>query len=1274
MSRPQEKIKHRQLAPGPEPDGSQATITELKRCLEEAEAALQAERAERQRLESALGASQMDLASLFEAFPLGITISDDKGKILQTNRAAERLLGLQRDEHEKRTINGAEWRIIHPDGSPMPAEEYASVRALKEKRRIENVEMGIVKADQSVTWICVTATPLPGEDHHIVITYSDISERKKYEQALRESEGRLKVLSEAMPQIVWSADAAGSMDYYNQQAYEYGGVQPGDIEGWKWEAVIHPDDLKSTLESWRRSLASGEPYSIEQRLRRYDGEYRWHLTRGLAIKDEHGKIVRWVGTATDVHDQKLAAEALRQWEERFAKAFRESPAGLSITRLSDGAFLDVNDSFIKMLGYSRQELIGHTSVELNMFAKPAERAELTRALQHNGSLRNAEIALRTKSGQMIDVLFSLETIKLGSEECILATIIDISDRKRIEKSLKESEARSRTQLQELDLIYKSSPVGLFAMDRDLRYLRINEALAEMNGKPAEEFIERTLEEVMPELAHLKPAWQTVLKQGRPLQNIEVKIFYEKINETRYRLASYYPMKSEAGEVTGLVGAVTDITELKRAEQALRENQSLLKTIMDGAPNPVFMKDRQSRLLLANPATFEVLGKPAEAVIGKSDDQLFNDHKIGRALIENDRRVIASGLTEVVEEKIPTLDGERIFLTNKAPYRDADGAIIGVIGVAQDITERKIRENELYLLNRTITALSDSRHAMIHAKTEGEYLENVCRIIVEDCGHRMVWVGLAMDDAEKTVQPAAYAGLELGYLDTVNVSWGTSERGRGPSGRAIRTGKPMVVRDISSDPSFNPWREDALKRGYRSLLAIPLKSNGKAFGVINIYSKSIDAFSMDEANLLNELANDLAYGIVTIRTRLAHAEIEETIRASEARYRALFDRMDEGFAFHEIVYDDGGNACDFRFSEVNSGFERITGLKREELLGNPVGSGILGRDPLWEEIYKKAAPGGQEIHFENYYTPQKQFYDVYTYYPAARQFAVLLINITERKQVEQILQEQAYLLEEGIQDRTRAVESANQKLKEALANEQNLHLQLVQSEKHTAMGRLLASVTHELNNPIQTIQNCLYLIKMEMAADAPGQDSLEMATAEINRIAKLVSQVRQVYRPNLGDQKRPADPGQILEEVHTLLAPHLQMEKVTWQSNGLDQPIAVLVIPDQIKQVFINLCINAIEAMQPSGGTLSIEVKVPKNSRMVKVSFKDSGPGISAENLPRIFEPFFTTKKTGTGLGLSICYDIVKRLDGNLTVDSQPGMGATFTIWLPLFEAGKTVDE
>lgn len=204
----------------------------------------------------------------------------------------------------------------------------------------------------------------------------------------------------------------------------------------------------------------------------------------------------------------------------------------------------------------------------------------------------------------------------------------------------------------------------------------------------------------------------------------------------------------------------------------------------------------------------------------------------------------------------------ISVISRKPLKDTKVAemILKQVSI-RTAAELEYRENE-----KRFSALSKSSNAMLHSLSEKELLNKVCEIITNDCGYALMWIGFAGIDEEKRVLPAASAGFEEGYLETLNITWADKERGRGPTGTAIRTGKPIICNDVNTDPDFLPWRDQAIKRGYAASAAIPLIEKGKAFGGMMLYASEINFFDDDEVKFLTELANDLAHGITAIRLR------------------------------------------------------------------------------------------------------------------------------------------------------------------------------------------------------------------------------------------------------------------------------------------------------------------------------------------------------------------------------------------------------------------------
>jgi len=200
-----------------------------------------------------------------------------------------------------------------------------------------------------------------------------------------------------------------------------------------------------------------------------------------------------------------------------------------------------------------------------------------------------------------------------------------------------------------------------------------------------------------------------------------------------------------------------------------------------------------------------------------------------------------------------------------PIRYSDGTL-HKMALIRDITARKEIEERLRRTTRALTIMGAGGRVLLRAREERELVQEICRIIVAAGGYRLAWVGRAERDAQKSVRPLGSAGFEAGYLERVRISWGDSDTGRGPTGTAIRTGRPCICRNLLTDPQFAPWREEARRRGYASSIALPLQEDDRTWGALNIYAAEPEAFDAAEVALLTQLAEDLAYGIANLRLR------------------------------------------------------------------------------------------------------------------------------------------------------------------------------------------------------------------------------------------------------------------------------------------------------------------------------------------------------------------------------------------------------------------------
>ena len=258
----------------------------------------------------------------------------------------------------------------------------------------------------------------------------------------------------------------------------------------------------------------------------------------------------------------------------------------------------------------------------------------------------------------------------------------------------------------------------------------------------------------------------------------------------------------------------------------------------------------------------------------------------------------------------------------AAFLEEERALLEALGRRlHDVLERRTSKRKLDRVDRALRTTSQCNHLLVHADNEDQLMQDLCRLVVESGGYRMAWVGFAEMDEARTVRPVASFGVEEGYLAAPKISWADVERGRGPTGTAIRESRPVVAQDILANPSLAPWHEAALSRGYASAIALPLlAADNSCFGAISLYARDSDAFDTDEVALLDGLANDLAFGIRTIRMRIV-------LRDNLELTRAIVDQAPEAI---ELTDPET-----LRFLEVNESSCRLLGYSREERLAQTV---------------------------------------------------------------------------------------------------------------------------------------------------------------------------------------------------------------------------------------------------------------------------------------------------------------------------------------------------
>lgn len=516
-------------------------------------------------------------------------------------------------------------------------------------------------------------------------------------------------------------------------------------------------------------------------------------------------------------------------------------------------------------------------------------------------------------------------------------------------------------------------------------------------------------------------------------------------------------------------------------------------------------------------------------------------------------------------------------------------------------------------------------------------------------------------------------FDFDLLEEEDLRFASMRAGEGVAGRAIETGEGIMVGETRGDKRFI---QSGTTGKMRAIVVAPILDNQQRLGTLSILGNAPNLFGEADQHLLEKLCLQVAAAIRNARL-LESERQQRALAQAQTEISALLNQtlsMDEilaGILNHTRRFFGARAANVMLVREGRLEVVRKIGYapgdipERGEyfdILALPEGHHIL-----------KAYQEGITILADDTQAPEWQNAGLIGW---IRSFACIPLKIGSRvigvlnvdsERVDAFSEREKERLETFANSAAAAVNNAQlyNELSQALQTETETRQQLIRADKLTGMGRMVASVAHELNNPLQTIRNCLFLIEQSYQGQEDA-DLLELALSEVGRLTAIVNRLRDVYRPAQSDQFMQISLPNLLQELEPLLETHLRRNQVSlnFQIDDLDE-VSIMAYPDQLKQVFLNLSLNAIEAMQPEGGELTVSTQIEAFGNQVGVAFSDTGAGIPAEDLKVIFDPFYTTKSTGLGLGLSICYDIAHNHGGVIDVSNNTDRGATFSVWLPI---------
>ncbi len=544
-----------------------------------------------------------------------------------------------------------------------------------------------------------------GQDRAVLLTVAGLCaqalDRARLYDAERAARERFRLLTELVPQLVWSSLPGGHIDYCNPGWLSYTGLTQEQVQGDGWTTALHPDDHAATMSAWQRAVATGDVYQVEQRLRGRDGQYRWFLTRARLLRDSAGGVAKWYGTCTDIEAQKQAEQAVRDSEARFRQLVESVPQMVWVN-LADGTLEYLNRPCLDYFGLSAADMYGwdwRQAIHPDDLSHTLAASD--RAMRTGGTLY-VEYRLRKHDGQFRWHICHASPLRDGAGRIVkwFGTAIDIHDRKDAGEQLLRARRESAELLALLDTLLSNAPVGFAFVGRDLRYVRVNRALAAMNGLPPEGHIGRTLQEVVPELwPLLRPIYESILAGGEAVTNVEVSgPTLATAGEARSWLVSYIPVRT-GGEVIGVGIIVNDVTDGKRLEEQFRQAQKmegigrLAGGIAHDFNNLLTVINGFSGLLLADAAD-EDPGRP----------MLEDIQRAGQRAATLTRQLLAFGRKQILQPRVLDLNALVADLrTMLAPMIGEDVELVTALAPSLSRIRADASQVEQVVLNLAVNA-------------------------------------------------------------------------------------------------------------------------------------------------------------------------------------------------------------------------------------------------------------------------------------------------------------------------------------------------------------------------------------------------------------------------------------------------------------------------------------------------------------------------------------------------------------------------------------------
>lgn len=768
--------------------------------------------------------------------------------------------------------------------------------------------------------------------------YGGPDRRNKHsDQKKMESYGIFRSIAEDSVDAIICGDHRGKIVYFNRAAEKLFGYRDEEITGRAVSNLMPARFRKAHREGLKRVVSGGKRKvvgkTVELTALRKDG-VEFPVELSLSAAETREGLV-FLSMVRDISERVKTEEALRKNEERLIEAQRIAHLGswewdmeedvvywsdevYRIFGLSPAEFAADYNSFLRSVHPEDVEKVKEAISRVAQEGLPYSLEH--RVVRPDGSVRHVhergEVHFRNKQPARMT-----------------GTVLDVTEARTAEDGLRKLALQNRQLLE-------ATGEGIYGVDAGGRLIFINPAAGDLLGYATDELLGRFSHDI----------WHHTRKDGAPYPADECPIVAahargESLSVTGEvfirRDGTAFPVEytvnpvMESGVVSGAVVTFSDITERKRAEEVVGRVYARNEMILNSVGEGIYGINLRGEITFINPAAAAMTGFRIKELVGKSGHRIFHHTKAdGSPYPEKECPIYAAysdGMIHRISEDIFwKRDGTSFPVEYVSTPVSENGELAGAVVAFSDITDRLEAECELRRLNRALLAISLCNEKLIRADDEERLFGDICEIIVKTGGYRFAWAGYAAVSGKVVMRPVVHAGENRGFFEKLPEIWKATEKMEGPVRKAVRSGRPALIRNLTHDRRYIPWKQEALKRGLLALAAYPIRVHGQVMGILCIFSDTAEAFDTKEAKLLAELASDLAFGIENIRNRKARDRAEEGLQESLGRLRRAVDGTTQALAVAAEARDPYIAGHQQRVAELAIAIAREMGLNGDSI--------------------------------------------------------------------------------------------------------------------------------------------------------------------------------------------------------------------------------------------------------------------------------------------------------------------------------------------------------